>query len=97
MSTHRDPVCGMAVDSETAAATLTDEGHSYYFCSTACRDRFAADPAAFRAAGRPTEMERHEPPHTTTGSWTSPKFGSAGSGGLEFEPLPEAHDEEERR
>jgi len=27
------------------------------------------------------------PPHTTTGRWfTAPKFGSAGSGGLENEP-----------
>jgi hypothetical protein len=25
------------------------------------------------------------PPHTTTGSVTAPKFGSAGSGGAEFE------------
>ena len=26
---------------------------------------------------------------TTTGVWTSPKFGSAGSGGAELEPGPE--------
>jgi hypothetical protein len=29
------------------------------------------------------------PPRTTTGVWTSPKFGSAGSGGAELEPGPE--------
>jgi len=29
------------------------------------------------------------PPHTTTGKWTSPKFGAAGSGGAEIEPGPE--------
>ena len=30
------------------------------------------------------------PPRTTTGGWfTTPKFGSAGSGGLEIEPGPE--------
>jgi len=29
------------------------------------------------------------PPRTTTGGITSPKFGSAGSGGAEFEPGPE--------
>ncbi|MEO8579041.1 MAG: hypothetical protein ABI469_02250 [Gemmatimonadales bacterium] len=29
------------------------------------------------------------PPHTTTGKFTAPKFGSAGSGGAEFEPGPE--------
>ena len=31
----------------------------------------------------------HEPPHTTTGKVTSPKFGSAGSGGAELEPIDE--------
>ena len=30
--------------------------------------------------------ERPNPPRTTTGVWTSPKFGSAGSGGAELEP-----------
>ena len=29
------------------------------------------------------------PPRTTTGKITSPKFGSAGSGGAELEPGPE--------
>jgi len=33
--------------------------------------------------------ERPNPPRTTTGVWTSPKFGSAGSGGAELEPGPE--------
>jgi predicted small metal-binding protein len=41
-----------------------------------------------------TGMERHEPPHTTTGPLTAPKFGSAGSGGAEYEPIPEQHDED---
>ena len=30
-----------------------------------------------------------QPPRTTTGGMTSPKFGSAGSGGAELEPGPE--------
>ena len=29
------------------------------------------------------------PPRTTKGNFTAPKFGSAGSGGAEFEPGPE--------
>jgi hypothetical protein len=33
--------------------------------------------------------DRPNPPRTTTGVWTSPKFGSAGSGGAELEPGPE--------
>jgi YHS domain-containing protein len=48
--------------------------------------------AAWGAAGEPAEprMEQHEPPYTTWGFLTSPKFGAAGSGGLECERLPEA-------
>jgi len=30
--------------------------------------------------------EEPNPPHTTTGIFTAPKFGAAGSGGLEIEP-----------
>lgn len=43
------------------------------------------------AAGLPengektAERDEKNPPHTTTGKVTSPKFGSAGSGGAEFE------------
>jgi len=44
------------------------------------------------AAGVPEKVEKKtderdekNPPHTTTGKVTSPKFGSAGSGGAEFE------------
>ena len=29
------------------------------------------------------------PPRTTAHGWTSPKFGSSGSGGAELEPGPE--------
>jgi hypothetical protein len=36
-----------------------------------------------------TADDRPNPPRTTTGVWTSPKFGSAGSGGAELEPGPE--------
>jgi hypothetical protein len=35
-----------------------------------------------------TDNAEANPPHTTTGKITSPKFGSAGSGGLEYEPGP---------
>ena len=35
------------------------------------------------------EIEEPNPPRTTRGNFTAPKFGSAGSGGAEFEPGPE--------
>jgi len=34
-------------------------------------------------------LEEPNPPRTTRGIFTAPKFGSAGSGGAEFEPGPE--------
>src|SRR5512139_1742831 len=42
-----DPVCGMAVERETAGATLDFQGVTYSFCATGCRDEFLADPARF--------------------------------------------------
>ncbi|MFZ5475274.1 MAG: heavy metal translocating P-type ATPase [Myxococcota bacterium] len=45
-----DPVCGMRVDPARAAASVEHGGRTVYFCSTRCRDRFVADPAAFPPA-----------------------------------------------
>jgi YHS domain-containing protein len=36
-----DPVCGMKVD-RSKALTRQLDGETYYFCSAACRERFAA-------------------------------------------------------
>lgn len=44
MVTHIDPVCGMKVAGGGATARQLVRGHAYFFCSTACADRFAADP-----------------------------------------------------
>ncbi len=47
MAMVTDPVCGMKIDTEDAAATVDYEGKTYYFCSQVCRDTFVADPASF--------------------------------------------------
>jgi YHS domain-containing protein len=39
-----DPVCGMDVTPETAAAAWEHDGTTYYFCSIGCFERFRADP-----------------------------------------------------
>jgi YHS domain-containing protein/uncharacterized membrane protein YraQ (UPF0718 family) len=39
-----DPVCGMAVDEDTAAATADYAGRRYHFCGPVCAQRFSADP-----------------------------------------------------
>ena len=68
MATYTDPVCGMSVDSESAAAESSYAGNTYYFCSESCRQRFDANPTGFSAGTRNEgEPERHEPPRTTRG------------------------------
>ena len=86
MAQVKDVVCGLVIDRETADATAQFDGTIYYFCSTACAQEFNMHPREI--------LEQHEPPHTTKGPITAPKFGSAASGGLEYELLPEAHDKE---
>jgi Cu+-exporting ATPase len=44
-----DPVCGMHIDSEEAAATEEYEGKTYYFCSKTCHDAFVANPSEYAA------------------------------------------------
>jgi Cu+-exporting ATPase len=47
---HRDPVCGMAIEASDETATL--DGLTMRFCSAECRTKFAADPDGYlRAMG----------------------------------------------
>lgn len=99
MTNARDPVCGMTVNQGTAVRS-THEGEAFYFCSERCRVEFDGAPGRWAArsrdeapqALRADEMEKHEQPFTTRGGITAPKFGAAGSGGAEYERLPEKHD-----
>lgn len=98
----RDPVCGMYVDTAAATQQSTFEGETYYFCSASCKRTFDANPAHYAERNVPLhgstgaadteQVERHDPRFTKSGGITAPKFGSAGSGGAEYEPLPEQHD-----
>ncbi|MEX2106186.1 MAG: glycosyltransferase [Solirubrobacterales bacterium] len=44
---HRDPVCGMAVESVPQDLRMSVEGREYRFCSGACLARFRADPRRY--------------------------------------------------
>lgn len=90
MATAIDPVCGMTVDTQTAAGTSRFEGQDYYFCSTACKVEFDNNPAKFRrdVVNADATANADDPRFTKKGSFVAPKFGSAGSGGAEYEPLP---------
>ena len=43
----RDPVCGMTVDPQQAAGSVTYQGETYYFCSKGCAAKFQADPEKY--------------------------------------------------
>ncbi|MCC7531864.1 MAG: heavy metal translocating P-type ATPase [Candidatus Melainabacteria bacterium] len=41
---HVDPICGMTVEPQSAAAEHVHEGKKYFFCSVLCKEKFQADP-----------------------------------------------------
>jgi putative ABC transport system ATP-binding protein len=55
-----DPVCGMSVEKEKAAAQLEWNGGQYYFCSRGCRSEFLQQQEA-EAEARPAHPQAVEP------------------------------------
>jgi YHS domain-containing protein len=47
MAIETDPVCGMAVDTETSELSLEHDGTTYWFCSRGCLLDFRDDPAKY--------------------------------------------------
>ncbi len=47
---HKDPICGMTVVPEKAAAKVEHTGQTHYFCSKRCAERFSSKPEKFLAA-----------------------------------------------
>lgn len=99
----KDPICGTMVDPGSAPGRSHFQGTTYYFCSVACLRQFEVEPARYADGSTSTatstatpaaDLERHEPPYTKWGGLVAPKFGAAGSGGAEYERLPEAHDDD---
>ena len=43
-----DPVCGMSIHAGPETLHVTHDGKTIYFCSEHCRDRFVANPSAFK-------------------------------------------------
>ncbi|HET7234705.1 MAG TPA: hypothetical protein VFJ16_32125 [Longimicrobium sp.] len=94
MANERDPVTGAEVDRDRAIR-LDHGDHVHYFASEQSREQFLADPARYHdhhAAGGAqrggTNADENPPFTTDEHGITAPKFGSMGSGGAEFEPLP---------
>lgn len=80
-----DPVCGMSVNSKTAAGKYDYQGKTYFFCSAGCLDKFKNDPGSFFGAGKtapdlPTDVEYTCPMHpeiVQIGPGTCPICGMA--------------------
>jgi len=55
---NKDPVCGMSVEPNKAAAASVHGGKTYYFCSTSCRDKFEQAPEKY--VGAPAQSEQYQ-------------------------------------
>ena len=102
-----DPVCGMKVDTRTAAHRYDFDGTPYYFCSARCLEKFKADPDLYL---NPPEHDPavREPamgtlPQAAEGSvWTCPMHpeirrdrpGTCPICGMALEPLEPSLEEE---
>ena len=59
---HKDPVCGMMVAPEKAAAKVEHTDKTYYFCSTKCSERFSREPEKFLVAPGTARMDHGPAP-----------------------------------
>jgi Cu+-exporting ATPase len=53
---QKDPVCGMTVDPERAAASYVHAGETYYFCCPHCLEKFRMDPENYLQRPAPLHM-----------------------------------------
>jgi len=69
---HKDPICGMDVEPETAMGSHEHKGQTYYFCSRPCLEKFRAEPEKYLDhAGSPSQSER-QPSQARSGLYTCP-------------------------
>ena len=66
----KDPICGMTVTAENAAASVESNGETMYFCSTGCRDKFVSRTAS-NVAAQPVSITR-KPAATVVEIFTDP-------------------------
>jgi P-type Cu+ transporter len=50
----KDPVCGMTVDPDRAAAQSVHDGKTFYFCCQSCATKFAASPGKYLSTASST-------------------------------------------
>ena len=68
-----DPVCGMQVRIHPAARSHIHEGHTFYFCSQNCLDKFVREPARFLSKSAPElDTPTSETPASRAAEYTCP-------------------------
>jgi P-type Cu+ transporter len=58
LSGAKDPVCGMTVSPEKAAAQVEHGGKNYYFCCQECATKFQGDPERYLQPGHVSSMSQ---------------------------------------
>jgi len=100
----KDPVCGMDVDSTSAAASMEYGGQTYSFCCKGCLAKFRADPARFLKPAIPLVTLAPPPKVVAAGTkYTCPMHpevvrngpGSCPVCGMALEPLTISAEEED--
>ncbi|MCW5958989.1 MAG: heavy metal translocating P-type ATPase [Pyrinomonadaceae bacterium] len=56
-----DPICGMTVTPESAAASVEHDGETIYFCAVSCKEKFVAKIANPDKATSPIQISRGKP------------------------------------
>ena len=72
-ATFIDPICGMSVEPETAAAHRVFEGRDVWFCGVGCAQRFDEDPERFLAPDAVPEGMPVRPVNITMGKKHQPR------------------------
>ncbi len=68
-----DPVCGMQVRIHPGARSHIHEGHTFYFCSQNCLDKFVREPARFLSKSAPElDTPTSETPASRAAEYTCP-------------------------
>lgn len=86
----KDPVCGMTVDPKTTPHVATHGDHTYYFCSTGCREKFVAAPQNY--IGVASQKRSEQPAGIIYTCPMHPQIRQVGPGscpicGMALEPL----------
>jgi P-type Cu+ transporter len=86
-----DPVCGMAVDPERAAARAEYSGKAYHFCCATCANKFRADPEKYLSAKAPAETGRGAP-LVQLGGGKAARAGASAASAAVRAPIAELED-----